>query len=168
MMRLKGSEQKTSTAVREEWGCVLTRENERLTWCNTLKTLLCSGYRCNVQHVWRTTIATKGEVEHTFMKAPHFGPLVSLFLVFAEVQGERASLPLDKLQKSLSSFMDPCKEITTTSLLLWTSITNHLILCFVCLYPSFPFFTFDWPRFIWKWWQYSGKYIRNTCIKCRY
>lgn len=44
------------------------------------------------------------------MKAPHCGPLVSLFLVFAEVQGERASLPPDQLQKSLSSFMDPCKE----------------------------------------------------------
>lgn len=44
------------------------------------------------------------------MKASHFWPLTSLFLRFAEVQGKRARLPLDKLQKSLGSFMDPCKE----------------------------------------------------------
>lgn len=131
--------------------------------------LLYSGYRCYAQPVWRTTIVRKDEVENTFMKAPHFRPLVSLFLVFVEVQGERASLPPDQLQKSLSSFMDPCKKpMSTTSLLLWTSITNHLIPCFGCLYPGFTFFTLDWPQFIWKWWQYSGKYIRNTCIKCRY
>lgn len=66
--------------------------------------------QCNVQQVWRTTIARMGEVEHTFIKAPQFGPLIPLFLRFAEVQVERAGLPLDKLQKSLSSFMDLCKE----------------------------------------------------------
>lgn len=152
--------------LQEEWRYVLARENEGLTWCNTVETLLCSeAYRHDVQPVWRTTITRKGEGEHIFIKVPQLGPPISLFLGFTEVQGGRASLPLGHLAPLWTHVEKPAP---ITSLLFWTSITNPLIPCSGCPYPSFPSFILDWPWFIWKWWQCSGKYIRNTCIKCRY
>lgn len=55
-----------------------------------------------MQPVRRTATIRKGEREHIFMKAPQLEPLVSLLVLFVEVQGEKASLYLGQPQKPLS------------------------------------------------------------------